>query len=215
MPRIIHSKMRISLAVMGIAALVLLSIAWADNASTAGGNTSATAATWTPGGHLPGVPLARSTNLSARGVQAAVAISSGIDAQSIREVVSGGAFGLRLRLITARGPNRAPCVSFITESGGAGQFSCFDSSSGEGALVRFAFSGGSIVNKTDWTTLVGLARSDVSRVTMLTQNGNERSLALNRWRGFTYSAASASDFPAALRAYGADGSLIDELQTLP
>ncbi len=50
---------------------------------------------------------------------------------------------------------------------------------------------------------------------MLTQNGTERSLALNRWRGFTYSAASPGDFPATLRAYDAGGSVIDEVQTLP
>jgi len=185
MARIVHRKVPVSLVLAAITALVLLTVAWADQTSTGSSKLSAAAGTWTPGGDLPGVRLAGS-GLSARGrlgVQAAVAVSSGIDAQSIREVVSGGAFGLDMSLVTARGPGGAACVSFITDSGGARQFSCFDSPSGDRALVRFAASGGETVNKTDWTTLVGLARSDVAR--------------------------------AALRAYDVGGSVVDEVQTLP
>jgi hypothetical protein len=210
-------KVRVSLALAGITGLILLAVAWAnDSSNTRSGKSGQLADTWTPGGTLPGVRLARAT-LSARGlasVQAALAISRGIDAQSIREVVSGGGLGRGLKLITARGADGAPCVSFITESGGARQFSCLDSAD-EGALVRFAASGGATIHKTDWTTLVGLARSDISRVTVMRQDGSERTLPLNRWGGFTYSADDPEAFPTTLRAYDAAGSLIEELATLP
>jgi hypothetical protein len=210
------NKLRISLLLAAIIAIVLLAVAWADKTSTSTGRPTHASGTWTPGGTLPGVRLTNST-LTARGqagVQAAVRISHGIDAQSIREVISGDVVGLGLRLITARGPGGTPCVSFITEAGGARQFSCLDSANGD-ALVRFAASGGSTVNKTDWTTLVGLARSDVSRVTLVTQDGSERTLELNRWRGFAYSAGEPGAFPASLRAYSEAGLVIDEVPTLP
>jgi hypothetical protein len=218
MARLTQNKVRISLVLAGITALVLFAVAWADgSSSTATGKAAQPADTWTPGGTLPGVRLSRAT-LSARGqasVQAAVAISRGIDARSIRDVVTGGALGRSLKLVTARGPGGAACVSVITDSGGARQFSCLDSVGDEGAVVRFAASGGSTINETDWTTLVGLARSDVARVTLVSQDGSERSLALNHWRGFTYSADDPPAFPASLRAYDPAGSLIEELPTLP
>jgi hypothetical protein len=218
MARLKKSKVRVSLALAGLTALILLAVAWAnDSSNTRSGRSGHQAGTWTPGGRLPAPRLARAT-LSPRGlasVQAALAISRGIDAQSIREVVSGGALGRGLKPITARGPDGAPCVSFITESGGARQFSCLDSSGAEGVLVRFAASGGATINKTDWTTLVGLARSDVLRVTVVSRDDSERTLPLNRWNGFTYSADDPEAFPTTLRAYDAAGSLIEELATLP
>jgi len=47
----------------------------------------------------------------------------------------------------------------------------------------------------------------------VTIRGEERDLALNQWRAFAYAPGSRPDFPTALRGYGADGSLIEELIT--
>jgi hypothetical protein len=153
----------------------------------------------------------------ASGLQAALAISGGsIDPGSVREVVAGGAFGgLGMRLITARALGGQPCIALVTSTGGARSFDCLSSQSGGGALVRYVADGGTTIGNVEWVSLVGLARSDVARVTLVTQSGAEQTLNLNRWRGFTYSADSKGAFPASLRAYDAEGSLIEEMPTLP
>lgn len=175
-------------------------------------------ATWTPGGQLPGVPLTatRSSAGVRAGVDAAVAFSAGVDPSSVREVVAGGTFGFGgMRLVTARASDGRPCVSFVTDRGGGREFTCFDAEGETGALVRFVGDGGTTLGKVEWVNIVGLARSDVARLTLLTQGGAERDLPLNGARGFAYSTEDKDAFPASLRAYDADGSLIEEMPTLP
>jgi hypothetical protein len=190
--------------------------AWTIQASDSA-EAAAPAASWTPGGQLPGVPITvtRPTASVRSGVDAAVAFSSGVDRSSVREVVAGGPFGFGMRLMTARGSAGKPCVSFITDRGGAREFSCFDADTEKGALVRFVGDGGTTLGKVEWVSLVGLARSDVARVTLVTQGGSERKLPLNGSRGFAYSTDVQSGFPASLRAYDAAGLLIEEMPTLP
>jgi len=65
----------------------------------------------------------------------------------------------------------------------------------------------------DRVSFVGVVRSDVARVTLVTAKGLERELPLNQWRAFGFTTTSPRFFPAALRAYGGDGSLIEELPT--
>lgn len=214
-------KRRNLVVVTALIAAAAVAGVWAIAAGGAGGtaSTSTAAATWTPGGQLPGTPMGM-TRPSARvasGVQAALAISSrGIDPGSVREVVAGGVFGgLGMRLLTARGLEGDPCIAMVTNTGGARSFSCLTSQDGGGALVRYVADGGTTIGNVEWVSLVGLARSDVARVTLVTQSGAEQTLTLNRWRGFTYSADSKDAFPASLRAYDPDGSLIEELETLP
>jgi hypothetical protein len=211
----------VAVAVLCVAAMVTGVSAIA--AGSAGGtpSTSTAAATWTPGGQLPGIPLgaSRPSARVASGVQAAVAISRrrvSIDPGSVREVVASEVVGgLGMRVITARAVGGEACYAMVTNRGGARSFHCFSSQSGGGALLRYAASGGTVIGNVEWVNLVGFARSDVARVTLVTQSGNEQDLSLNRWRGFRYSSQSKEAFPAALRAYEANGSLIQELPTLP
>lgn len=209
----------VAVAVLSVAAVV--AGVWALAAGGAGGtaSTSTAGATWTPGGQLPGTPLGMTfpSTRVASGVQAAVAISRrrvSIDEATVREVVASGD-GQGMRLMAARAVGGEPCVAMVTTTGMARSFRCLSSQPGGGALLRYVADGGTTIGKVEWVSLVGLARSDVARVTLVTQSGAERPLNLNRWRGFTYSADSKDAFPASLRAYAGDGSLIEEMPTLP
>jgi hypothetical protein len=203
-----------------LTAAAVLAAAWAIAAGGAAGTASASTAdaTWTPGGRLPGTPIGL-TRPSARvqaGVQAAVTISRhNVDARTVREVIAGGVFGFGMRLITARDGTGAPCTSIVTDSGGARSFNCFAPGANAGPLVRYVADGGTTIGKVEWMSLVGLARSDVARVTLVAQSGSEQALSLNRWRGFAYATDSSSGFPNSLRAYDSGGSLIQEVPTLP
>lgn len=214
-------KRRNLVAVSALTAAAAVTGVWAIAAVGAGGtaSTSTAAATWTPSGHLPGTPvgMTRPPARVASGVQAALAISRRrIDPASVREAVTGGVFGgLGMRLITARALGGEPCFSMVTDTGVARSFHCLNSRSGGGALMRYVMDGGTTIGSVEWVSLIGLARSDVARVTLVTQSGAERALNLSRWRGFTYSADSADAFPSSLRAYDADGSVIEEMPTLP
>jgi hypothetical protein len=207
--------------VSALTAAAAVACMWAIAAVGAGGtaSTSTAAATWTPGGQLPGTPvgMTRHSARVASGLQAALAISRrSIDPGSVHEVVAGGVFGRPgMRLMTARAFGGEPCIAMVTDRGAARSFHCLSSQSGGGALVRYVADGGTTLGKVEWVSLVGLARSDVARVTLVTQGGAEQALHLNRWRGFTYSADSKDAFPASLRAYDANGSLVEELETLP
>ena len=213
----------------GILAIAVLTVAavltgvWAIAAGGAGATapTSTADATWTPGGQLPGTSLAMSRPSArvASGVDAAVAISRrrvSINPASVREVVASEVVGgVGMRVITARAIGGEPCYSMVTNTGGARSFHCLSPQSGGGALIRFAASGGTVIGNTEWVNIAGFARSDVARVTLVTQGGTEKDLSLNRWRGFRYSSQSRDTFPASVRAYDANGSLIQELPTLP
>jgi hypothetical protein len=219
MAKIAQRTVRASVGVATVVGIALVASAWA--AGPAGHNSEPTqargGATWTPGGELPGAPIPVS-QLPARAqaaLSAAVAISDGINDRGIREVVSGGSFGLGMKLVSARGPGGAACLSFITDSGGARQFSCLETSRADGSVVRFVADAGTTIGVVERVSLVGLARSDVARVGLVTQDGSEHTLPLNRWRGFAYSTDSADAFPASLRTYDISGALIEEVPTLP
>lgn len=206
-------------AVSALLAAAALASAWTfttgDTARTA--SASAAPPTWTPGGQLPGVPIG-ATRASARvsaGVNAALAFSPGVDSSTVREVAAGGTFGFGMRLIIARGPQGTPCVSFVTDRGGAREFSCLQDGAASGALLRFVGDGGTSLGRVEWVNVIGFGRSDVARVTVVTQHGAEHELRLNRWRGFTYSTDVEMEFPVSLRAYDTAGSLIEEMPTLP
>ncbi|MGH2702859.1 MAG: hypothetical protein ACRDJ2_13950 [Actinomycetota bacterium] len=207
-------------ALTGVAAIAGIWVLAAGGAGAAA-PTSTAGATWTlPGGQLPGTALAftrRSPRVEAA-VQASRAISRrAIDPTSVREVIQGGLSrgGFGMRLLTARSTLGEPCISMVTSTGVARSFNCLDSKSGGGALVRYVMDGGTVIGNVEWVSLVGFARSDVARVTLVTQRGTEETLNLNRWRGFAYSTEDKDAFPASLRAYDGDGSLIEEMPTLP
>ena len=188
--------------VVAAAAAILATTTMARGSETENGDW-----TWQQG--LPG------TNLRVReraAAQAVVAISPQVDPSSLRRVTSVGGDRRSLVLIAAQNATGAPCLSILVGGGGR-QFSCLHEGVQSGAIIRFVADGGRTLGAVEWVTMVGVVRSDISRLTVLTIRGEERDLALNQWRAFAYAPGSRPDFPTALRGYGADGSLIEELIT--
>lgn len=193
-------------AVVAIAAAVLATTTMAGEGRTADGR-------WVWDQRVPGT---RDLQLPATGqaaAQAVIAISERqVDPLSLRRVISAGIGRRELVLIAAQDATGAPCLSFISGGGGR-QFSCLEESVGNSAIIRFVADGGTKLGIVSWVTVVGVVRSDVSRLTVVTTAGEERKLALNQWRAFAYAPSSGPDFPTALRAYGTDGSLIEQFLT--
>jgi len=193
-------------AVVAIAAAVLATTTMAGEGRTTDGR-------WVWDQRVPGT---RDLQLPATGqaaAQAVIAISERqVDPLSLRRVISAGIGRRELVLIAAQDATGAPCLSFISGGGGR-QFSCLEESVGNSAIIRFVADGGTQLGIVSWVTVVGVVRSDVSRLTVVTTAGEERKLALNQWRAFAYAPSSGPDFPTALRAYGTDGSLIEQFLT--
>jgi hypothetical protein len=172
---------------------------------------------WSWEGGLPGAALEASalSQRSQDAIAAALAVSNGVQHESVRRVVTVKGAGDGLTLLSGAGANGEPCFTMLTELGGTREFSCLGSFAAEDAIVRFVGSAGPTIDVINRVTLVGIVRSDVVRVMLVTATGAERELPLNEWRAFRFTTTSPDSFPAALRAYDDDGSLIEELSTYP
>jgi hypothetical protein len=191
--------------VVALAAAVLAATRLAGDGGTESGSWA-----WDQG--LPGTTDLNFQERDKVAAQAVIAISPQVDPSSLRRVVGVGGDRRALVLIAAQDATGAPCLSILSGGGGR-QFSCMHDGVRSGAIIRFVADGGPTLGVVEWVTMVGVVRDDVSRLTVLTTRGEERELALNQWRAFAYAPASRPSFPTALRAYGADGSLIEELIT--
>ncbi len=188
--------------------------------ATAGADPVPAGATgiWSWEDGLPGTPIESTGEVSQQSqdaVGAALAVSKGVQQGSVRQVVTVKSAGDGLTLLSGAGANGEPCFTMLTDLGGTREFSCLGSFAAGDAIVRFVGSAGPTVDVIDRVSLVGVVRSDVARVTLVTAKGVEQELPLNQWRAFGFTTTSPDSFPAALRAYGGDGSLIEELSTYP
>jgi hypothetical protein len=198
-------------AVGGAAGVVIAAAVLATTTMAQGGRTANGRWLWDQG--VPGTPDLRLPVRGQAAAQAIVAISpSQVDRLSLRRVISAGTGRRELVLIAAQDATGTPCLSFISGGGGR-QFSCLNESVSDSAIIRFVADGGTTLDIVRWVTVVGVVRSDVPRLTVITTGGEERELALNQWRAFGYAPASRPDFPTALRAYGSNGSLMEEFTT--
>ena len=126
-----------------------------------------------------------------------------VDASTLREVAAAGSADRRLQIVAARGLGGQVCLA-SGSVGFAKPFSCIDDPetyAGGRALIREQVAGGHRGSVVDYTTIVGLARSDVDRVELDLADGRTIELPLNRWGGFGYAAERPQDFPRTLRAY--------------
>ena len=80
------------------------------------------------------------------------------------------------------------------------RFSCMNDAAKKLALIRYVVSGGPTLGVSDSATVVGVTRSDVSRVVITRADGGEQELTLNESRGFAYEAVGAASLPVALTA---------------
>jgi hypothetical protein len=82
---------------------------------------------------------------------------------------------------------------------------------GARAIVRFEAGGGPRPDRVGWASVVGLVRSDVSRLVAELEDGSRRELPLSRWRGFGYRAGPKTA-ALALLAYDRDGALLERTE---
>lgn len=178
---------------------------------------------WSWDAGAPGVPLDFAdlpSKQSSESIGAAITLSKGIQPGSVRQVMRVGEdrppLGSDgLALLSAAGANGEPCFTMLSDLGATRKFSCLDDVAPGPAIIRFASSSGPTLDIVDRVIFVGIARDDVARVTVLVRSGAEQDLPLNRWRAFGFHTSSPDSFPVALRAYAADGFLIEELPTSP
>lgn len=156
--------------------------------------------TWS-GGSVPGRAIAADQILTRM-----VADSPGIDSGTLTEVASVSGGELPNQLLAAKNASGTTCVG---QRGGS--FLCLDNRYDPYAVVVFPWVGGSTLNVVDRASIVGIARSDVARVTLSLQDGSRIDLAPDKWRSFSYVAGGAASVPIELRAYDAADQ---ELQTV-
>jgi hypothetical protein len=155
-----------------------------------------------PGVRTEDVPLA-----------AEAARAAGLDPATVRSVVASGTGRGEARLVSASSPSGGVCFALVAP-GQASSFSCRRPAATEAIVIRLVY-GGSSLGSIDHATVVGVGRGDVESVSVTSEDGTVRLLALNRWRGFGYTAADTGSLPAALSAYGKNGSLLQHIELGP
>jgi hypothetical protein len=159
---------------------------------------------WTWDRPIPG----RAISLGAA-ARAAVSLSYGsVTEAGVREVVSASGPSYSISLLSAPDYEGRPCFTAIRNEI-ATNFDCPGEALVEDAVVTYAIDGGPRIGVKTRAALVGVVRSDAARVTVTLAGGDERQLALNEWRAFSYFAEGAQELPTAVNVYEADGSLID------
>jgi hypothetical protein len=186
------------IALLGAGTLTGLALAGSPGSTVANELTTPSVRWHWDGGVVPGAPYAATANVQTAASQA------GVVASSVREAVQA-ADGLSL--LFGQTASGALC-SADTSPEFLSDFSCLSGWTDNFALLYYETDGGPQWGVTDHASLVGVARSDVSRVSITATNGTS-DLALNQWRGFSYVASSASSLPLSITAYASDGTPIE------
>jgi hypothetical protein len=95
----------------------------------------------------------------------------------------------KIVLTPSRGRDGELCVKATASDGEGTSRRCLGPGPPD-PVVAFVGLGGPSKKKVDWTSLIGLARGDVERVTLQLQSGPPRTLDLRRWPGFGWSGFS-------------------------
>jgi hypothetical protein len=188
---------RAQLALAFAAAVIAIAIAFS---TFRGSSAFAYRSLWpadVPGTPAPGHELARQA-----------ASKTGVDPSSLRVVKSIENAGVSYSLLAGADGAHRPCFS-IDSRGFTLGFECLGRSSTRSgsALVYYATASGGEPRTVDRAVIVGIARNDVTRISLSTVSGALVDLPLNQWRGFAYSAASADALPRKLVAYGSSGKI--------
>ncbi len=196
--------------IVGVLALLLLAIGAAVAQAVVPADTPSSSWTWNEG--VPGTPVA------APDIAVFAANQSGVDARSIRSLVSGRSGDGSLAVLAARDRDGHVCLSYTRDNGAvADLFHCLVGEEANKPVVLYASGGGASPGAVDWASVSGVVRADVARVTLTFSDGSQRDLALNAWRAFAYYADSAAAMPAALLAFRSDGTQVADfdLHSLP
>ena len=189
------------------AALVVVgATSLAATLATAVGSSHPLVSQWKWPGGVPGTPIA------ATPLEANVASQSGVAPASLREVAMAGEKGSFLRLIAGAGPSGQVCVAPEIRAA-VHNFVCLDTlnpNADQSAVVRFVSEGGPQAGVVTKAWVVGISRSDVSRIEIQREDGSTANAAMNQWGGFSYGGSSPAGLPTSLSAYASDGSRITE-----
>jgi hypothetical protein len=201
-----HGRTRIVIA-SGLFVVAALALGISRVASPADAAKANQDRLWRWATHVPGVR----TEDAPLAVEAARA--AGLDTATVRSVVASGTGRGATRLVSASSRSGSVCFA-VAAPDQTSSFSCRRPAASEAIVIRLIY-GGSSLDSVDQATLVGVGRGDVGSVSVTTEDGTVRMLALNRWRGFGYAAVDAGSFTAALSAYGKNGSLLQHVELGP
>ena len=162
--------------------------------------TPSTLWTWT-NGTVPGVPITASVGVQEAASRAGVAVSS---LRAAATAPDG------LMLLFGHNSTGNLCAAGAS-SAFVSTFTCLSGWTDKFAMLYSATDGGPREGVVDHASLVGVARPDVTRISVTTRIGTS-DIALNRWRGFSYTAASANDLPLSITAYNASGMALETEQ---
>ena len=154
---------------------------------------------------------------------------------TLRRIVSGGSGYRRVSLIGAIGEDGKPWLgqqgpgwasAFFPLFGQVGEvdraswrtrtahgwdgwkFPMYGRADAQRLVFGYAAFGGQRQTAVTWATVIGFARSDVARVSVVTASGATRRLQLGPGGGYAYAAVRPSSLPRELRVFDADGQLI-------
>lgn len=190
---------------LALLALVIVVLSACAGLAYATLGRSATAQTgqwaWSPGAVVPGQSVALDAT-----IREMLAMSSGIDASSVRQVASVGQGERRNQLLAAVNASGTMCVAQRASS-----FVCLDDRYDPYAVVVFPIIGGSTLSVIDRASVVGIARSDVAQIELSFKDGTTIQITPDKSRAFTYVADGAASVPTELHAYDSGGK---ELETV-
>lgn len=157
---------------------------------------------WTWGsGIVPGTRVDATANVRKDASRADVAVSSIRAAATAKD-------GLTLLF----GENsRGVLCSASMSSGFLSGFNCLSAWSDRFAMVLYSTASGPKGGGASHSSLVGVGRPDVARVSVKTLDGVVK-LRLNRWRGFSYAVSLSRAVPLSITAYDANGRKLDTEQ---
>lgn len=136
---------------------------------------------------------------------------SGVNALGLRNVIAiRNSEGSQLTISAGYDGLGRKCFGF-TGLGVGRSFDCIDSRLEERAVLPYVSMEGRRFQAVDRATVMGIVRSDVSRVEITLADGSRRELRLNRWRAFAYMAGAPETLPKTLTAYGTNGSILEEV----
>lgn len=202
----IEVQKRRSTRLLVILAIVVLGIAISAAARMTQASASGLSTEWRAvAADLSGTPVAAgaSTRSVARGTT--------IDVSAVRTLASAKFGSDTASLLIAPSADDSSCFS-VAMPYAESSFSCLsDLTTDNPSLVVFSVRGGTDLTATTRAFVFGLARGDVSRVTVTLRDGSSVIVPI-RDHVFSYSADTAAELPAGVTALDDNGA---SLQTLP
>jgi hypothetical protein len=137
------------------------------------------------------------------------ALRSGISVDSLHQVATTGGDRWGTSLLSGSDSVTGRVCVALHPWGAIGPFDCLDSTGSQNdAIIERTADGGQTATVVDHASVVGLARSDVTRVSAKLDDGLEIDLHLDAQNAFAFRADRPDAMPVSLTAYNAQGALL-------